>query len=495
MSVEKRGGQKLSKIIFVNPPVTLEDMYGDLAVGGNRLPPMGLLYLAAVTREAGFETEIVDCVACGYSYSQAANIILKKSPKYVGITATTMFIHHAAKLAQMIKEKDDRTTITVGGPHITADPIKTLEKFPHIDIGVIGEGEHTVVELLNTLENGGDIEKVRGLVIRSKNIKLTERRPLIQDLDALLMPAFDLLPKLSKFYGPPLDGLYRLPSASLITSRGCPMQCTFCDRNTFGNTLRAHGAEYVMKMIKELYYKYGIREIHIWDDNFAAYRKRLIELCNMLIEEKMDLNWCCMASVNFVNPEILRLMKKAGCWQIAWGIESASQEILDVYKKKITPDKVRQALKWTKEAGIRNKGFFIIGNFKETEDTLKQSLDYLLELPLDEFHTTYLQPYIGSEAHAVAAKYGTYLDSEWDEDWKLKSAYSPTFVPSGLSKEILERYYNMYYIKFYLRPRIILYFLTKVSRGPREAAMVLRGFMGFFKFLIKNLKMKNVSKV
>lgn len=473
-------GVKLGKIIFVRAPVSLKDIYGELAEAGNEQAPIGLAVLAAVTRDKGHETEILDCAALNMGYSLALRAILNKKPGYVGLTATTVCMFHVAKLAQMIKKADKKIKILLGGPHLTALPEETMRKFPYFDIGVLGEADITIGELLEALDSNSDLSNIKGLIYKKGNkfIK-TAPRDFIKDLDTLPMPAYDLLPDITKYYMPPANSLYRLPSASIITSRGCPMQCTFCANVVFGNRCRAHSAEYVMKMIKHLYHKYGIREIQIYEDNFVAYRERLIKLCNLLIKEKLDLNWWCMASVNLVNPEILRLMKKAGCWQIAYGCESGSQEILDLYKKNVTIERIEKALKCTKEAGISTKGFFMLGGPGETKETMQRTIDFIRRLPLDEFHITYFTPLPGSEIYRNVKKYGTF-----DEDWGKLSMFHPTFIPYGLTKKDLVYYYKKAYRQFLFRPGTIWYFAKKLRRPELRKKIIKSAFI-FIKFLFK----------
>lgn len=475
-----RKGLNMSKIIFVKAPATLRDIYGELADAGNEQAPLGLATLAAITRQHNYETEILDCGALNIGYSQALKIILKKNPDYVGFTSTTVYIHHVAKLASMIKEDNERIKTILGGPHITAVSEKTMEKFPFFDIGVLGEGDVTIVELLNALDSNKNLSEVNGLIYK-KNNKLIKTNPrgFIEDLDILPVPAYDLLPDITKYYMPPANSLYRLPSISIVTSRGCPMQCTFCANVVFGHRCRAHSAEYVMNVIRHLYHKYGIREIQIYEDNFVAYRDRLIKLCNLLIKESLDLNWWCMASVNLVNLEILKLMKRAGCWQIAYGCESGSQMILDAYKKNVTLERIYKALKWTKEVGISTKGFFMLGGPKETKKTMQETINFIKKLPLDEFHITYFTPLPGSEIYANVKEYGTF-----DEDWSKMTMFHPEFIPYGLTKEDLIYYYKKAYREFYLRPKTILYFLKKFRRRELRKKLIRSGF-SFLRFLLK----------
>ncbi|MBI4667791.1 MAG: cobalamin B12-binding domain-containing protein, partial [Elusimicrobia bacterium] len=446
-------------IVFVNPPISQEERYGALSAGGSCLPPLGLCHLAAVTREHGFETTIVDSEALKLNIKETAAEILSRNPKFIGITSSTIAIHHAAKLAQTLKEQNSAAITIVGGPHVTAVPEETMSAFPQFDIGVIAEGEATIVDLLKTLGENGPLEKVKGIVFRQQNtVQLTDRREFIKDLDSLPMPAWDLLPSLPKYYRSAAQNVKKIPSASLVTTRGCPGHCTFCDRKVFGNACRAFGADYVLKMIRHLHFHYGIRDIHIKDDTFTTFRGRLTQICQALIREDWDLSWSCLARIDHVNPEILRLMKKAGCWQIQYGIESGVQEIVNLYKKGINLEQAGQSVRWTKEAGISALGFFIIGSPSETPATIEKTIKFIKELDLDDFQLSFLTPLPGSELYETARQYGSF-----ENDWRKLCEYRVNFVPNGLTKETLEKYHRKACLEFYFRPRIIFTYLKRIK--------------------------------
>lgn len=447
-------------IVFVNPPISMKERYGKLSAGASYLPPLGLCYLAAVTRENGLDTKIVDSVALKLDYENTLSEILRNTPKYVGITASTISIFNAAKLAEIIKSQDDTIVVIIGGPHVTAVPQETMKKFPQFDIGVIGEGEVTIIDLLKTYNEGGNLEKVNGIVFRENDqLKLTNQRAFIRDLDSIPMPAWEMLPDLPKYYRSSAQNVKTMPSTSLVTTRGCPGKCIFCDRKVFGNYCRAPSADYFIKMIKHLHFNYGIRDIQMKDDTFTMLKHRLTEICQALIQEDLDLTWSCLARVDHVNPEILGLMRKAGCWQIQYGIESGSQKILDFLKKGVNLRQIEQAVRWTKESGISSMGFFMIGCPLETQETITETLEFAQKLDLDDFRLSVFTPFPGSEVYEIANQYGTF-----NNDWERLCEYKVNFVPNGLTKEILEKYYRKGYKQFYLRPKIVLSYLKRTRK-------------------------------
>lgn len=467
----------MPKIILVNPPLTLEERYGVHFQSGGETPPLGLAYLAAMTIKHHFDTQIIDG-AISNSYQHVVKEILNEKPDYVGITASTLNVYNAAKVAQMVKDENSSITTLIGGAHLTVVPLETMERFPVFDIGVVGEADYTIVELLNALENGSELFTVKGIIFRSNGeIIQTERPPFIRNLDELPMPAWDLLPNLAKFYCPPVHTVKRLPATLIMTSRGCPGKCTFCDRSVFGNHLRANSAEYVMEMIRELYYKHGIREFQVRDDNFLAFRPRLRELCKYLKEEKLDLVWSLAGRPDMINLEVLALLAEAGCWQIWYGVESGSQRILDFIKKGTKVEKIKEAIRWTKEAGISTGGFFMIGLPMETPEDIEKTILFSQELDLDEAHFAFFTPYPGCELHEVANQYGRF-----DDDWRKTSGWIPSFVPNELSDKQLIHYWKKASAGFYFRPRIIFNYLRKM-RSFKHVKVYFSGLLALVEAL------------
>lgn len=471
----------MSKILFLNPPHSLSDLYNELGEAGSELPPLGVAILAAVTRQEGYETKILDALALRLSMSETVKRIIAEKPDYLGITSTTMSIYSAAEVAKRVKEANPSIKVILGGPHITAAPEETMKLFPEFEIGVMGEAEETIVELLKFLDSGKKegLENVNGLLIRKKSeIKFTGKRQPIMNLDRLPFPAWNLLPDLVKYYQPAADSLNRGPATLLITSRGCTGQCIFCDRSVFGNLCRCYSADYVIRMIRYLQENYGIRELFIEDDNFILFKTRLKQICERIINEKIDITWSCLGRVDTIDPELLKLMKKAGCWQINFGCESGSQKILDTLKKGVKVEQIEKAVMMARKAGIDVKGLFMLGNFGETEETVKETLKFIKKIPLTDFHITCFTPLPGAEAYDTANKYGTF-----DKDWKKTNMFNAeNFTPFGLTKEQLEKYYKKAWRTFYFQPRIIARYTLKLKNRHVRKKIITAG-LAFLKFL------------
>ncbi|MBI5765890.1 radical SAM protein [Candidatus Falkowbacteria bacterium] len=472
----------MSKILFLNPPFSAKQLYGDLAEGGSELPPLGIALLAALTRQDGYETKIIDAAALKLNYEETIRQIMDFKPDFLGITSTTITIYNAADIAKIIKEVGSKMKIILGGPHLTACPQETISIFPQFDIGVVGEGEITLLELLKRLENNLDLIDCKGLIFKNNvgEIVFTGKREFVENLDNLPFPAWDLLPDLVEYYQPAADSLHRSPATLLITSRGCPGQCYFCENSMFGNRLRSYSADYVIRMIEYLQKNYGIRDIFFEDDNFLVFKERTREFCRLLKEKKIDITFSVMGRVDIVDPDTLKLLKEVGCWQINYGCESGSQKILDNINKGIKVEQTEQALKMTREAGLKIKGLFMIGSFGETKETIEETMRFIKRVPMDDFHITCFTPLPGTIAAKIANQYG-----KFNPCWKVANMLTPdNFVPNGLTHEELSSQHKRAYRVFYLRPRIIFYYLTKMLKSKKLFLKVVRGGLSFLRFAI-----------
>jgi len=432
----------IKKIVLVNPPMRLEQAYSSWKGWAGHSPPTGLCYVSSLLRKNGYDVSIVDAEALGLGAETAAQEILKLKPQIVGITAKTLWVVNAHHVARALKEKAPEIPIVAGGNHVTALPERTLKEFPCFDIVVIGEGEITFPELVKALAQGRGLSGVAGLAFRDKdNICLTGHRGRIRNLDELPPPSWDLIPDIPTYYRPWLTSVKKLPAFSLITSRGCPSQCTFCDRSVFGNYIASHSPEYIAAMIKELSSKYSIRYIMFDDDNLLLNKERLFRLFELLKECNLRMPFSCQSRVDTIDEEMLTRLKEAGCRQIQFGIESGSQKILDAMKKNITLEQIHRAITMTRKKGIDAMGFFILGYPGETEETLQDTLKLIKKCGFFDIGIAFFTPLPGSTIYQNISEYGAYK-----EDWeKMNSLDAGYFVPYGLSAEILIVYSNRCY--------------------------------------------------
>jgi radical SAM superfamily enzyme YgiQ (UPF0313 family) len=227
-------------------------------------------------------------------------------------------------------------------------------------------------------------------------------------------------------------------------------------------------------MIQHLVEHFGIREFSFEDDTFITFKKRLVAICQGIIDLGIEISWTCLGRVNSVDRETLELMQKAGCWQISFGIESGCQEILTTIHKNVTLEQIQKAVELCREVGILSKGFFIVGHPGETRETLSRTIDFALKLPLDDISVTMLTPFPGTEIYERATEFG-----EFDSDWSRMNLLNTVFIPHGLTREALEQHQREMLRRFYLRPRIILGYLRRVVTNPAMARGVLLGARAF----------------
>ncbi|MCX5694131.1 MAG: radical SAM protein [Candidatus Omnitrophica bacterium] len=468
----------MSKIVFVNPPTSLFQRYGYFAGMGNTLAPLGLLYLASVARVEKFDVAVAEA-SNSLSYEDSVSEILGHHPDYVAITATTVSIFNAARLARMIKERAARITIIIGGAHLSATPEETMQKFPAFDFGIIGEGEETLIELLKRIESKGKLGEVPGITFRETNkVILTPERPPIVDLDKLPFPAWDILPNFPRGYYPAISKFQKLPAAYILTSRGCPYNCIFCSSSVFKKTCRFFSHQYISEMIELLHHRYGIKEISFEDDTLFLSKERLIKICEFLLQKKLFLSWTCNSRADLVSLDILKLMKRAGCWQIGFGIETGVQDILDFSRKGLGLGQIEKAVALTRQAGIFSKGFFILGFPKETKKTLRQTIDFAKRIKLNDITVSFMTQFPGSELYRIAKQYGQHT-----EDWQKMSMLNTVFIPSGLQKKDLEKYFKLFLKEFYFRPKIILDYLLRIMKNPLYFRRILKISIPLLKFI------------
>lgn len=477
----------MTDVLLVKPPLSAEMLYGELAGVGAYDAPLGIAYLASSLRKNNISVKLLDCGTEGLAFDRLVDLIVDKRAKYLGLSAVTLEIQSAAELALQVKEKVPEIKTIIGGVHLTAIPSNTMEKFLQFDLGVLGEGEITLVELIKALEDNSDYRSVPGIVYRDDGRVLTSppRMPN-RNLDALPLPAWDLLPGFPERYSSAAYAASTTPSCSILTSRGCGHQCTFCFQGSMGRLLRFHKAEYVLNLIKYLYNKYGIKDFRILDDQFLANKNRTVEICNLLINENLGITFSCLARINTINPEILQLLKQAGCRQLSFGIESGSQRILELIKKGIKLEDVEQAVKWTKQAGIKTLGYFMMGFPTETEQTLQETMDFSCRLLLDDISFFFLTPFPGTEIHRDVQCFGAF-----NEDWSNMSLFTdPSFIPESLTKEKLIACRKKVLLRFYMKPRIIWAYLRQLN-SPARIKGFLVGLLAMAKLVLSRGGNKN----
>ncbi len=452
--------KKIKKIVLVNPPMHIEEVYGKFSEWGGASPPTGLCYLAVYLRDHNYDVSIIDGEALRLSCQETVNKILNEQPDLVGLSCKTLWVINAGKIANAIKEKNHNITVIAGGHHVTSLPKQSLEEFPGFDAIVMGEGEITVLDYIDTINANDDLSNVKGIAYRNSNdIKVNQRREETLDINQLHKPAFDLLPELTVHYNPSLANVKSLPAFPLITSRGCPFQCAFCDRNVFGNTTRIPPAEYTFSIIEDLYYKHGISNLLFDDDNIMINKKILFKLMELIRESDMKLSFSCQARVNSIDEESLTLLKESGCWQLMFGIESGSQKILKAMKKGTKLHQIENAISLCRKLGIKTFGMFILGFPGETIETLQETVEFIKALKLNDIACFLFTPLPGSDIYEHIEKYGQYK-KQWD---KGNSMEHSLFIPEGLEEKTLKEFVGRCNNACYSNFRQIIRFPTRFT--------------------------------
>lgn len=478
------------KTLLLTPPLSPKQRMGMLSEGGAIMPGLGILYMAALLRKQGLQVAILDAEGLKLDLKTTTQIINKENPEILGITATTPSIMLAGAVAKEVKNRIPNIKIFLGGPHVTAMPLETMEKFPEIDGCVLGDGELSFAKIVHNIQNGIEIERgVSGLVWRNNNKILTcPREYPLKNLDSLPFPAWDLLKGFPEIYRPSFHSYRRLPVANIITSRGCPYSCSFCDRSVFGRKVNRHSIGYIIEMIENLVKDFGIKEVSIKDDTFTLSPNRVIEFCRQLRKRGIDLTWSCNSRINLVSDEMLQEMKSAGCWLISYGIESGSPKMLKKMKKGISKEQIVKALKLTRKNGIVSKGFFILGTPGETVETMKETLNFIKKLPLDELNINFFTPFPGSELFLEAIQEG------FRPDYKRMNMLDTVYIPKGLTEKDLRKYQKWIIFSFYLRPSKIARYLLRALRDFDEFKRIFRMAKMFFALTFSGCKKRLIRQ-
>ena len=450
------------KVLLISPPYPKDNVFRkSMKHLGAVLPPLGIAYIAAVLEKDGHKVKIIDGPAwatmLGYDFKDLEKDIKDFNPDVVGVSANTSQIDHARKAISLSKSVNKDCVVVLGGPLISADP-KVLLQFEQVDFGVYGEADLTFSEILKAVEQKKPLEGMEGIIWRENGEVRFLKPKVIIDLDQIPMPARHLLKM--DIYRPSPANYRRLPATTVMTSRGCPYQCIFCSRPTEGTAFRAHSAERVVDELEHLATKYGIRDVQIFDDTFSLIPSRVEKICKGIIDKKLDIGWNCMTRVDKITPELLKLMKQAGCYEIGFGIESGADRILQFIKKATTTDAIRKGIKMTQSAGIDVRGFFMIGFPTETKEEILQTINFAKELNVDVAQFMVATPLPGTEMWEIAKTNGSISD-----DWNSFTFYAPDKMPFSsnlLGEQELLDLYRKAYKSFYLRPKFILKQLAKV---------------------------------
>ena len=482
------------RVLLINPPLDAVLRNGHVSPVTAFLffnsAPLGLLYIAATLLEAGHQVDVIDAAAERLDVPGTVRRAEAFRPDVLGLGSTTVGFQSAVELAEALKGALPSVPVVLGGHHVTLLPDDAMAH-RCFDIGVLDEGEHAMVELVEHYRGVKALEDVHGLVLLGDDgqLKRTPARAKFEDLDALPMPARHLIPP--ELYRPiPIDE-HGLPKVAMITSRGCPHRCVFCQKAASG--YRSHSVDRIVAEMEHVVRDLGAKDLAFVDSLFCVSKKRVWSICDEMIRRRIGISWTCSSRVEVVDQPLLQRMVDAGCWRTRFGIESGSVKVLDFISKGITKDMIRGAITAAHEVGLRPKAFFIVGHLVDDRDTVLETIEFAKSIPLHDITVqinTVLPRTRQSEIFAEHGdKYGRIISDSTD----LTSFWEPTFVPWGLESSDLIELHRRFYREFYLRPQIWRWHLGEIHT-PRDVMKYLQA-AGLFAFLTADKQLPDLSRL
>lgn len=442
-------------------------------------PPLGLGYLASALRSAGHEVDIVDAGQARLTYAAFVRRITDRAYDVIGFQVFTHEMPSVRRHIELVRKYSPHSTVIVGGAQPSGDPRGTLE-YLDADYAFVGEAERSLPQFMRIPADERSsttvLQTIPGLARRSGGEIVINPSARESDLDHLEFPAWDAIDPRTYPTAPHGTFIKRWPCAPIIITRGCPYRCTFCAGFTVtGRRLRWRSVENVMREVELLYRVYGVRELHIEDDNFTLRKDLVIEFCTQLIQRGIHVSWACPNGVRLdtLDREMLEVMERSGCYSFAVGIESGSERILRSMRKSLTLEQVREKIALIKRTTrISITGFFLLGDPHETEDDVLATLRFARELPIDKAGFAFMMPLPGTPVWDAwrstqgSAKYEDFF-------------YYRTTGLSAIPPRRLRQLYRRAVLTFYLRPRI-LYGLLKELRSPRQIWVIFMRVMNIF---------------
>jgi radical SAM superfamily enzyme YgiQ (UPF0313 family) len=462
-------GRRKPRVLFVHPQgFNFVPGQADITRFANIMAPMGIAWMAAYLERAGYETHVLDGYAIPRTVAETAKLALELEPDLVAFSVTTSGFHEAYDVATALNAVRPSLPTVFGGVHVSSMRQSLLQAYPLIDYGVVGEGEQATLALL---ERGMDApESVPSLLYRADGTVHTSPASIAPlSLDDLPFPAYERLPGFPKAYHLAIFNYGKAPATSTVTSRGCPYSCSYCDRSVYGKSFRFNSAEYVYEHMRYLNERFRIRHVTFYDDLFTYDRERVVELCKRLIDKPLGMTFACDVRVNHIDEDLVRMLKAAGCWQMAFGIESGDPVVLRTHRRDPKLSRIGDVACMIRRHGIRVKGLFIMGLPGEDEAAIRRSMDFAVSLPLDEVNLAKFTPFPGAPLFNTVREHG-----EFNEDWRLMNCFNFVFVPKGLTRERLEQLYSEFIVRFYHQNRVVWGYFTMLWRSPHSVLTFMR---------------------
>ncbi len=447
-------------VLLINPP-SLGPTPAKLYV-----PPLGPAYLSSALQEKGMKARTLDADALEMCPAEVASVVANEKPGVVGVTGLTPTVNDCYRLLEAVRPVS--RFLVLGGPHASALGPRAMSEAPvKLDAVVCGEAEESFPELARAVIGGQNLadKDIPGVVLfGDREGEKDIGRPVVSDLDALAFPDRESLPK--KRYRHPF---YGGEFATMITSRGCPYRCIFCDKHVSGSRWRPRSPDNVLAEMR-IILKSGVRRIIIYDDLFTLDRQRVIDICRGIVDESLDVRWKCEGRVNRVDRESLAWMKKAGCEMIAYGVETANPQGLEFLRKDISVDEVRSAFAMTHEAGIQTLGYFLLGIPGETVEDEMETIRLATELDADYAQFGTLSPFPGTPLYEYASQKGWIIEGRAVGPAE-RGERRPLLRDGYWTPERLDRVMKTAHQRFYFRAPYIL----KRLKGIRSPSQLWTG--------------------
>lgn len=451
------------------------------------VPPIGLGYLATSLRKMGYRVQILDCIKEKIRPEDFSLVLKRKKPDVLGLTVYSSDLVVTKRYLEEAKKLNKKIITIIGGPHPSAMPKECFDSYGELlDFAFVGEAEIGFPQLIEKLKKtkrirANSLKNIPGLIWRHHDkIKINNPKFPI-DLDSLGFPSWDLI-KPETYPHAPLGGFARrFPVAYILSSRSCPFQCTFCAAKAIhGSIFRRRSLKNVMKEVKYLINKRGIKELHILDDNFTLNQSFVKEFCQSIINDKINISWSCSNGIRLdkIDQETISLMKKAGCYSVAVGVESGSARILKHMRKNLTKEYIKKQVRLISKAGVEVTGLFILGYPAETKKTILETISFAKSLNIIRSSFTTFVPLPGSEMWEYLEKEGRLNLSQLDT-----LSYYRTDI--NYMKNVSQKDFRMLqkkaFIEFYLRPKIV-FALAREIGSPKH-------FMAIFKRVLYYIKL------
>ncbi|MBI4100146.1 cobalamin B12-binding domain-containing protein [Candidatus Microgenomates bacterium] len=417
--------------------------------------PLGILYVASALEAAGHEVQVFDPFFEDWSFLKKVKVF---KPDLIGLSILTATYDRAKKMSRIFRHELPDALICAGGIHPTALPERTLEDL-NLDFIVYGEGESTIREVCQKLGKGKGLENVKGVVYKKNGVIIKNPpRELIQNIDEIPFPNRDLIDVENYLIPPGYIRSYILArTLTIYTSRGCPAVCTFCSSHLlFGRKNRRRSVKNVLEEMRLLKEKYHIDGVYFMDDTFATDKNWVMDFCRQKRKEKMDLIWGCQTRVTSVSEKLLKMMRKAGCVQVDFGVESGSERVLTNLKKGQRPKDIRRAFKLAKRAKLRTFATLILGSPAEKLEDIKETERLIKEIAPSYTHISFCTPLPGTELYEQALKMG-WVQPSFGNRWDFIKSDSPIMTINLSSEDLVAARSHLHNSLFWQNYRYVFY--------------------------------------